>query len=122
MIKHGCATPGSPHFPEYCAWRNAVQRCTQRRHQSFANYGGRGITVCDRWNPAMGGSFLNFLADMGYRPCLHSLERKDNDGPYSPENCKWATKSEQQTNQRKTRAIQNFTTEELQAELKRRGL
>lgn len=82
--------------PEYRSWDNMIQRCTNPNYPWFFRYGGRGITVCARWL-----SFVNFLADMGPRPGKGwSIERKNNDLGYSPQNCCWATASQQAINKR----------------------
>lgn len=76
----------------YQAWVHMKQRCADPRTPKYPLYGGRGIVVCARWM----NSFPNFLADLGERPSpRHSLDRLNGDGPYSPENCRWATPEEQ---------------------------
>jgi hypothetical protein len=87
--------------PEHQAWQNMRARCLRPTHPRYADWGGRGITVCARWQ-----SFENFLADMGRRPSSnHSLDRIDNDGNYEPGNCRWATRSQQQHNRRRRKAV-----------------
>jgi len=95
---HGHARHGA-HTRTYRSWASMIQRCTNPKATGFRYYGGRGITVCESWN-----SFANFLADMGDRPIGKTLDRMDNDGNYEPGNCRWATRLQQNRNQRPRKA------------------
>lgn len=84
----------------YRLWSSMLTRCRNPKSPTYKNHGGRGIKVCERWL-----SFENFYADMGDRPEGKQLERKDNDGDYTPDNCVWATKKDQANNRRTNRKL-----------------
>jgi hypothetical protein len=91
---HGYTTVN---HPLYSTYNNIKARCGHFKHEGHKNYAGRGIRMCDRWLE----SFENFANDMGLKPTPeHSIERVDNDGNYEPDNCKWATRIEQNRNKR----------------------
>jgi hypothetical protein len=86
---------------EYAIWKNMRGRCNNPNDAAFYNYGGRGITVCERWN-----DYSNFIADMGRRPSKkHSLDRIDNTQGYSPDNCRWVTRDIQNRNKRTSKIL-----------------
>ena len=93
-------THGMSKHPAFAVWSSMLARCTRASHPAWKNYGGRGITVCSRWVD----SFASFWGDMGpsYQPGL-TLDRKDNERGYSPDNCRWATYKEQAANTRSAR-------------------
>lgn len=100
-LRHGFRRSGSQN-PTYVSWYSMIQRCTNSATPAYRHYGGRGIRVCPQWS-----DFRTFLADMGERPSLgHQLDRKDNNGDYTPENCKWSTRSEQMLNTRRVVTVE----------------
>ena len=93
-------THGMSSTSTYSIWDSMLPRCNNAPRKDFFRYGGKGVTVCDRWN-----SFENFLADMGHRPDGCSIDRINNNLGYSPENCRWATVKQQNRNQVTNRLI-----------------
>jgi hypothetical protein len=96
-------THGKSRTPEYNTWSLVIGRCENPHNACFSYYGGRGIKMCRRWRH----SFETFLADMGPRPSsVHTLDRINNDGDYEPQNCRWATRTQQSRNQRNNHLIE----------------
>lgn len=96
-------THGMSCTPTHKSWTHMLGRCRNPNDKAYMNYGGRGISVCDRWS-----SFENFIADMGEAPKGLTIDRKDVNGNYEPGNCRWATDTEQARNTRVNRIISAF--------------
>ena len=101
LTRHGHASSGRK-SPTYISYRSMLTRCLNASNFKYPYYGGRGISICQRWLD----SFENFLADMGERPDGTSIDRIDVNGNYEPGNCRWATPLQQADNQRHTLSIQ----------------
>lgn len=97
---HNRFVHGGSRTPTYSVWSNMKDRCYRPENKSFKHYGSRGIQVCPEWRD----SFAQFVADMGPRPPGLTLERKDVNGNYCPDNCVWADKTTQSRNRRFTKA------------------
>jgi len=110
-IVHGEARrvgDGRVNSPEYRSYNAMKTRCCNPKSERYSDYGGRGITICDRWLHGDGrlSGFQCFLVDMGRKPTsAHTLDRRDNGLGYSPGNCRWATPAEQNRNTRQNRMI-----------------
>jgi hypothetical protein len=122
-IKHGGRRGGDSDLRRtYAGWRSMRERCLRPRHVSFSNYGGRNITICERWLHGENGMhpFLCFVTDIGLRPPGKTLDRIDPNKNYEPTNARWSTPREQRANQRKVARIEKFTDEEIEQESQQR--
>lgn len=99
-VIHGYAKRGRVRSRTYRIWQAMLNRCRNPKTSNYKDYGGRGITVCERWRV-----FAAFLADMGECPPDHSIDRKENDGNYEKGNCMWSTRHTQTRNKRTNRLI-----------------
>jgi len=106
IMREQFCTHGMTGTQTYGTWEKTKNRCNNKNHDQYAHYGGRGISICERWS-----DFENFLSDMGERPDGMSLDRIDNNGNYEPGNCRWVTQKEQNRNKRNSRILK-FNNEE----------
>lgn len=104
-VTHGRTRTGT-----WVSWAAMRARCLRAEDKDYPEYGGAGVTVCDRWNPAKGGSFENFLEDMGERPKGTTLSRLADSGNYEPGNCVWGTREHQIQERRKKNNGSYFAT------------
>ena len=101
-VVHGHAAGGKA-SRTYISWAGMIQRCTNKNRTGYESWGGRGISVCERWMV-----FDNFVADMGERPSGMSIDRINQNGDYEPANCRWATHKQQQNNRRNNKLLTAF--------------
>jgi len=102
MRSHGFSCGSSQFVEEYHAWIAMKARCYNEKCKSYSGYGGRGISICERWRESVG----NFISDMGKKPGPdYSIDRINNDGNYEPDNCRWTTMKVQSNNRRKRRNV-----------------
>lgn len=100
---------GQSKHPLYQVWSDMKGRCTRPSYKNYHRWGGRGITVCERWLEPKGKGFWNFVEDMGERPKGYTLDRKDVNGNYGPDNCRWASWHTQQSNRSNNNEIIGVT-------------
>jgi hypothetical protein len=113
-------THGLSKSPEYSSYHSMIARCYNEGFAGYRDYGGRGITICEKWIGQ--GGFERWFAHIGPRPSrMHSQDRINPNGNYQPGNVRWATKSEQTKNRRRILAIENQSLEDLRKEALRRG-
>lgn len=115
LTTHGSTISRAP-TPEYVAWGNMLQRCYNPKNNNYSRYGALGVTVCDRWNPRKGGSFENFLKDVGPRPTrTHQLDKEagvPGGTEYGPGTTQWSTKRQNNRNKR-TNVIIEYNNQKL---------
>jgi hypothetical protein len=97
------------------------RRCYEKDHHKYSHYGARGIRVCPRWRHDNPKGYINFFNDIGVPPEGYSIDRINVNGNYTPNNCRWASKTTQMKNRRKFASLGSFTPEEIAAHLRRQN-